>query len=333
MVIFIKTFNRPYYLDRCLASIEKCANGGLNEIIIMDDGTDDKYLHKIKTKYPYVKIVSSEYSKEKVMKINNYINEGIPIDGLKLPSEFWKNTIDKYSQDYFLLLEDDIWLCNNIDLNNTKQVLGKNNIVSLKLNYFGNERLICGSKKKVDDLITILYPKLITENLTIFKNVILKNPFKLLSILSKLHLYNPNEKINYYSLYTVAGAIFNKEYYNHLWEGFNDISTEDGQLVRALEYYKYNNSNFAYTEIPILQTSFTSSATNSFKDIKLDVFYYNYIINEAWYNNKLDPTQNFKNDIDSAMIEFIIKDKIDISEWKKWKKRFSDQYISIGHKI
>ena len=47
--IFIKSFNRPYYLDRCLQSIENFVEGDL-WVKVLDDGTPEKYLKKIKHK-------------------------------------------------------------------------------------------------------------------------------------------------------------------------------------------------------------------------------------------------------------------------------------------
>ena len=51
MDIFIKTFNRPYYLERCIISIIKNLNG-IYTIKILDDGTSDECLNKLKVKYP-----------------------------------------------------------------------------------------------------------------------------------------------------------------------------------------------------------------------------------------------------------------------------------------
>ena len=47
--IFIKSFNRPYYLDRCLQSIENFVEGDFC-VKVLDDGTPETYLSKIKKK-------------------------------------------------------------------------------------------------------------------------------------------------------------------------------------------------------------------------------------------------------------------------------------------
>ena len=65
MDILIKSFNRPYYLDRCLQSIAKYAQNPDYSIIVLDDGTPQKYLDKIQEKHSEIKILKSEFYTEK----------------------------------------------------------------------------------------------------------------------------------------------------------------------------------------------------------------------------------------------------------------------------
>ena len=61
MNILIKSYYRPYLLDRCLQSIYEKVNDANNiEIIILDDGTPQKYLDKITTINPNVKLCRDE---------------------------------------------------------------------------------------------------------------------------------------------------------------------------------------------------------------------------------------------------------------------------------
>lgn len=62
--IFIKSFNRPFYLDRCLSSIEKYVSGDF-KIKVLDDGTPKKYLDKIREKYPDAEILLSDNYEKK----------------------------------------------------------------------------------------------------------------------------------------------------------------------------------------------------------------------------------------------------------------------------
>lgn len=335
MDIFIKTFNRPYYLDRCLASIQFFAKGKVKSVIVMDDGTQEKYLKKIQDKYSYVKIFRSEFADEKELKIKNHLEKGCGVTGLRLPSLFWKDTITKYGSDFFLLLEDDIWFNRPFDLAGAESVMFRENMELLKLFTFGNPRLTSGQKIQLADDIIKIDPKLFTTNFRFFENVIIKNPLKIISVLIKLHILDPLLKINYYTIYNVAGCIFSKDYYLYLWQDILNQVDEDQQLIKALRYYNERKPSYGYTNPDLLQTSFTSSATNMFKDINFDVYWFSHILNEAWYNGELNTVQNFDEDIDLLQIRKIIErdGKLSIAEWEKWKSVFRKQYEDVGHKI
>ena len=110
MDILIKSFNRPYYLDRCLYSIQKFGINFKGNIYIMDDGTPKPFLDKIQKKYPTVKILKSEFYEEKARLISN----AEPINNVKIPIDLWISSASIASE-YFLLLEDDIWFTKPFD--------------------------------------------------------------------------------------------------------------------------------------------------------------------------------------------------------------------------
>ena len=55
VTILIKSFNRSYYLDRCLQSIARHVKGDY-QIIVLDDGTPKKYLSRLTEKHPHITI-------------------------------------------------------------------------------------------------------------------------------------------------------------------------------------------------------------------------------------------------------------------------------------
>jgi glycosyltransferase involved in cell wall biosynthesis len=59
MDILIKSFNRPYYLDRCIQSVKKFVVNSDYKIIVLEDGTPEKYLNKIIEKHPEVRLLKS----------------------------------------------------------------------------------------------------------------------------------------------------------------------------------------------------------------------------------------------------------------------------------
>ncbi len=70
--IIIKSFNHPYYLERCLQSIYFCVKGDF-EIKILDDGTPAKYLESIKSKFPIARIITSDQYGIKIKAIEDNI--------------------------------------------------------------------------------------------------------------------------------------------------------------------------------------------------------------------------------------------------------------------
>ena len=90
--IFIKSFNRTFYLDRCLESIKKFVSGNY-KITILDDGTPQKYLDKIKLKYPQIEILKSSNYTEK----SSAIISGKEINGFQIPTDLWINAVKNAS--------------------------------------------------------------------------------------------------------------------------------------------------------------------------------------------------------------------------------------------
>lgn len=334
MDIFIKTFNRPYYLDRCLFSIRKFTRG-YDKIYVLDDGTPAKYMEKISNKYPEVIFFRSEFYSEKSRKIENYINHGLPVQDLKLPSKFWKDTIFKFAKTHFVLLEDDMWFNKSIDLNIIEAIMIEKKMSILKFFHFNNYRLISGKKINLTNNVVQIIPKLIITDPYMFKNIMIRNPLKIFSILTKIRLVDRFAKINYYTIYNVAGCVFDKKYYNYLWSDVNEKVDEDLQLIKAVEYNKKYSPGYGYTSEDVIQTSFSSSATNMFNDIDFNVFQYNYLLNEEWFADNFNSCNDLNADISDDVIRNILhkQDMVKISQWELWRKKFISQYELVGHKL
>ena len=88
MDIFIKSFNRPFYLDRCLQSIENFVEGNY-EVKILDDGIletslsrkgdnfikklmVEKSLHFYKLRRETGKDLYEDFDNQEVLEINNF---------------------------------------------------------------------------------------------------------------------------------------------------------------------------------------------------------------------------------------------------------------------
>jgi len=257
---------------------------------------------------------------------------------MEIPTQFWLSSIKECTDEYFLLLEDDIWFSDKVDIDKTLTIMAASNMCMLKLFYLNNKNLVSGKSISLSDEINKIEPKLITKSPFLFEHLILKNRFKLLSILYRLGLYKIDNKTKYYTIYNVAGVVFSKRYYSYLWNNYKGKVNEDEQLLKAVSYLnKEKYISYGAFSKDVIKTSFTSSATNMFEGIDLNAFTYNHILNEAWLNGELDAMSGYPNDILESDIEKVLEKKghplASVSEWKKWVGRFKEQYRSVGHAI
>lgn len=333
MDIIIKSFNRPYYLDRCIQSIRKFVVHSDYRIIILDDGTPDKYLKKISEKYSDITILKSHLYDEKVIAIEN----DVPNINSKVPMDLWIDAA-KSASDYFVLLEDDIWLTDCIALNDLVISLRKDNVQMLKLFWLGNAKLISDHIVKKESFFSIYKPNLYTRNPFLYKLFFVSSRFNIQRIMSFLTIYTKARALNYYSIYSVAGAVFRREYFLSLWKNHTNTINEGLQLINAVRFLNKNkNVTFGRTNKEVVKTSFLSAATNehkSYENVSIDMFVFNKIINEAWYEGELDAMSNFPNDLNPETIQKILRDKnaanANEEEWIKWVERFKGQYTSFG---
>ena len=135
--IFIKSFNRPFYLDRCIASIEKYVSGDFR-IKVLDDGTPEEYLNKIKNKYQNVEILLSDNYERKIKAIKENLLTGKSVNGFEIPTRFWYDNVKKASN-YVIVTEDDVWFTQPINVDDLQNQAKKFDINLLKLGWLGNE--------------------------------------------------------------------------------------------------------------------------------------------------------------------------------------------------
>lgn len=333
MDIIVKSFNRPYCLDRCIQSIRKFVVDSDYRIVILDDGTPEKYLNKIQEKHKDVVLFKSALYNEKVESISNDLQN----ISAKVPIDLWIEAA-KNATDYFVLLEDDIWFTDYIVLSELEYHLKKDRMQMLKLFWLGNPKLISNKIKKQEVFYTIYDPNLYTINPFVYRLVFASSRFKIKQILSFFKIYTYEKSLKYYSIYSVAGAIFDRDYFLTLWANHTNTVDEGLQLKNAVRFYNKNkNVNFGRTNNQVVKTSFLSAATNQHKEYEnvfIDMFAFNKVINDAWFEERFDVMNNFPKDFNSETISALLKVKNQADakeeEWKKWINKFKQQYTSIG---
>ena len=332
--IFIKSFNRPYYLDRCLHSVFTNVSGNF-QVTVLDDGTPEKYLQKIKEKYPRVLMVMSKSSSQKAKAIEENLSSGKEIDGFSIPTDLWSDAA-KNASDYFIMSEDDVWFSEKINLDELVADCAKYDIYLLKLGWLGNfkdDRDL--DIDRLNDKINFAVPlKLFLKNESIM-NAFFYNRFKFFTLLYKLGMVDNHTRHRYWALNSILMGLYKKEYWLRIWEGMDGKVDEKRQLINASVYYKNHrkNRNFiARLKKEAMKTTFQSSATNSYHKYgqDFDVNLFNHQINEAWYKGEFDSLQNFPKDFTPDYCIEFLDQRIDRAALISWIESFKKQYREMG---
>jgi len=205
----------------------------------------------------------------------------------------------------------------------------------IKIGWISNRPILSSIIREEDD-VQFIKPKLITGN-RLLLNSILKNKFKLFSILYRLGIVNENTKKEYWILNALLMGIYEKKYWLHVWSTLDKKVDETEQLINASIWYHKNKSNhFLYGKIKrlVMNTTFQSSATTSYHEhygINFDINKFNYILNEKWLNNELDVISDLPKDINAERIIKILNsenlENCSSNLWNNWTNKFKEQYI------
>jgi hypothetical protein len=340
MLILIKSFKRPYLLEFTIQSILKNISGHYS-IIILDDGTALDYLKKIKAKYPVVQIKKSRYYKIKSQSdVAVYDEKGSII----LPHQDWCEVVEKYADDYFLILEDDQFITDHIDLNRIEEFCKRNQCMFLSLN-IGNKRFTIGTNFNQMGIhlynshsllflaIKFLYS---TSSLLLIRTI-----RKIFSFFVKESaiLNFKKDKLPLYSLYNVSGCIFNKKYYLACNSGANDRVDEDSQLRNAVRYNLMRGMklNYGISRKQLVKTSFSSSVISDGRGFKFDLMLFNDCLNRRWFDDNLSYFNNINWEINTAIVEDILvkedNEKLSKHVWNEFVNDFKNTYRNLGFDI
>ncbi len=327
MDIYIKSFNRAYLLHRTIASIYYYLDGFNGRIIVLDDGTPQKYLDKISELFPDVNIVKSPYYQQKSKDISlNRVPEKV------IPADFWRDEVVKGS-DYFILLEDDMWFTQPINYQDFTKGVYELKLDMIKFMWLKNNKLISNNVIQKTTHFNIVKPKVLTKNPFLFDAIFRTNKWKLGSIAMRLFQHQ-EELLKYYQLYIVAGGVFSKRYYTNIWKNTQNTIDELSNISAVLK--QSNGYKFANTPQEILKTTIKFTASDIEKDkfgTELGIFEFNKVLNESWYNER-NIDFNFTVDVSNEWILNCCKKyNIEFATWQKWYQKMKNNYELIGCSI
>ena len=235
--IFIKSFNRAFYLDRCISSIYQNVSGDFR-IKVLDDGTPKKYLDKIRKKYPETEIHLSPSYDQKGKAIEENLQSGKPVNGFEIPTTFWFDNIKKGSE-YVIVTEDDVWVTEPINVDKLQSQAQKLKVNLIKLGWLGNQKEAENLNiNPISENINSALPK----NLMLFPKPLMKaffyNQFKFFSILYKLGRGDHSTQRKYWALNSILMGFFRKNYWLEIWKNMDGKVDEKRQLMNASLFYK-----------------------------------------------------------------------------------------------
>jgi hypothetical protein len=301
------------------------------KIIVLDDGTPLKYLDKIRTKHTEVIIRLSEQHDFKVQSIKENLESGKEIDGFLIPTQLWYNAV-KEASDYVLMIEDDVWFVESMDIELMITEMKTRNVDLLKV---GQLRKPEHHQNQISENIYSETPKKLWTAPPMLMDWFMYNKFKFFSIMYRLGWVDNLTKREYWKLNSILMGLWRKEYWLWVWKDAKNKVDENMQLRNAALWYRKNKTNknmIGRTSVNHLKTTFQSSATNSYHKygVEFDVNYFNFLINEAWYKNEFDTCQNFPNDFSLEYFESFLDDKINKNEFHQWVEKFKNQYRKTG---
>jgi hypothetical protein len=283
MNIYIKTFNRPFYLERCIRSVLFNVRN-YDKIIILDDGTKEEYKHKLIQLFPEISwVANSDGGKYDLIRSGNS-KRAKELYGD--PASFWLREISKDPNDYFLLIEDDTWFVHMIDLKDFESVLVNENSVICKL-FWGE------------------YNPLEEDKYIVRKYKLWNDLF--------IHRINPpiQSVEDAYKIYIVAMAIFRKDYYENALKKVNHFADETTQITESLDYYhRKPEVSYCKTSERFIYQGWATSVRHDDAitiDVGINSFDFVDILNDAWFSGALDVMANYPYDFNMDYLVNLFK--------------------------
>lgn len=131
MKIYIKSFNRPFYLDRCLRSVGFWVRG-CDEVVVLDDGTLERYMPALRARHPHVRWEKSnaDDSKYELVRRGGWSEIRARYEDA---AGFWTRVLRRDAPREFVMLEDDTWFVDLVDLREVRDAMRIEDIPLVKL--------------------------------------------------------------------------------------------------------------------------------------------------------------------------------------------------------
>jgi hypothetical protein len=309
--VYIKANARAFFLDRCLRSI--AANlRGYDRIIVLNDGLTGAYLAQLAERHPAVQFRRSD--RVLTDRPNPAKTRGARVN----PARFWVREIAADPRDHVLILEEDTWVTEPLDLGAVMPELIAANALLLRLYWGANPAMSIA-----DDLVR-------ESPVGEFRLQYYALPVRTL------------ELREIYKIFPLAQAVFAKKYWVSAYAGTPYWDDEAHVLGKAITYV--NEQLLAHRPIAfcsldreiIRHTAISTSRSDSGGrgvTHKIDAALYNNALNDAWLAGEIDPMANFPADPEDEAVLAALRRRLtadQIEAWELWRADYKRMYQSLG---
>lgn len=298
MNVYIKSFNRPFYLDRCIRSI-KFNVRGCDRIIVLDDGTQSQYLRKLEALHPDVEIRSSGAGDRKVemLRAENFaaIQAEFPVS-----SDFWTAELSKEPDSYFFLLEDDAWVSQRLDLAMVRANIEQNSGVIFKC----------------------WWPDSPASPHNVLRSLRAANGQSV-----DYYDFKAEKVTDLYAIWIVAFAIFRRDYWLSSFAGVKRMADEHTQLCNVQDFIsRQPQVRFAKSAVRSVYQGWAvpGRSTPEYYDKGLRQHLYMDALNDVWLAGAFNVAESFPYDFSDAYLVSVFRDRLpaeSIAIWQNWKTR------------
>ncbi|HYD31755.1 MAG TPA: hypothetical protein VEB64_13010 [Azospirillaceae bacterium] len=314
--IYIKACNRPAYLDRCITSIRRNTSG-YGTIIVLNDGIAGEHIARLMEKHEGLVVLDSPRltfcPPEERCPPSRRLLKGDPFD----PARFWVETVRRDLNKHVLILEEDTWLTEPVDLPLILRNLVANKAVFLRMYWHGNPLMSCQDE---------VYMRFVLDDHR------------------AIEFYSPHvrSKVELFKIFYIAHGIYRTDYWLNSYEGIPYWSDEDYALDRAREFVLKHQTHetplrFARLNREVIRHSVSSTSRADSGGVGIgrviDSQLYTDILNDYWLKGELDPMLGYPRDFPETDLLTIFQKELDrreVAEWMAWKRAYVDMYRGMG---
>lgn len=319
--IYIKCYSRPLYVDRCIRSIRMhVRNHG--DIILLNDGMGEQYVERLQRDHP--DLILRQSPKLRAGIVATPANQAFQERRSKFreldyldPVHFWCAEIGSDAGPYCLIIEEDCWFTEIIDVAALAEEMAKNRILAASMMYENVN--YAASRRTLQEILNFW----ITEEgrrIEVFK--------------PRLSPKWSRSWTEGYRVFPIANCLISTDFWTNSYEGNLHWTNEHHALIKALRFWEIGldrgiEFRFANVAGGVIRHCTTSTsrtdAGGSGITSTVDTQVLNDAMNELWISGQLSSLTGFPNDIGVDTLVEALRLSVPASQidaWEHWRSEY-----------